>query len=144
MEKLRFIGILAYPKIDISQQINKQRGILCTTVKAFTTLISFYVTQIINSFLTSRISVNHDKGLGFSQTGNPYMYSLMLLQCRISFIINHDKITLKINGCVVIHRKRYNSMMTYMSNHDISTFVCLFFLFGERKKEWMIVLLYTS
>ena len=31
----------------------------------FTTLLLFYTTQIINPFLTLRLSANHDKGLGF-------------------------------------------------------------------------------
>ena len=31
-----------------------------------------YATQIINPFLTSRISANHGKGLEFSKSGKPY------------------------------------------------------------------------
>ena len=41
--------------------------------------LPFYATQIINPFLTSRISANLGKGES--------LYSLMFLQCRISFML---------------------------------------------------------
>ena len=42
----------------IDQQI---AHIFCTTVNVGTTRLPFYATQIINPFLKSRISANHDK-----------------------------------------------------------------------------------
>ena len=36
--------------------------LLCNTVIDFQTPLSFYATQIVNSFLNPRISANHDKG----------------------------------------------------------------------------------
>ena len=53
--------------------------------------LPFNATQIDNPFLTSRISSNHDRGLGFQPIVKS-VYSLMFLQCRISFnviIPNH-------------------------------------------------------
>ena len=47
--------------------------------------LPFYATQIINPFLTSSISVNYDKGLEFQPIGES-LYSLISLQCRISFV----------------------------------------------------------
>ena len=43
----------------------------------FTNPLPFYATQIINHFLNSRSSANHDKGLEFYPIGNPYMYLFM-------------------------------------------------------------------
>ena len=42
------------------------------------TTLTFYATQIISPFLTSRISANHNKGLGFKPVGKS-LYSLMFL-----------------------------------------------------------------
>ena len=63
---------------------NKQRAILCTSVNVFTTPLPFNTTQIIKSFLTSMISANHGKQLGFQPIVES-LYSLMVLQYRISF-----------------------------------------------------------
>ena len=47
--------------------------------------LSFYATQTITPFLTSSISVNYSKGLEFKLNGES-LYSVMFLQCRISFV----------------------------------------------------------
>ena len=80
------IFILKVRGKDILLQINKQRSILGSSVNVFTTPSSFYASQIINPFLTSRISSNHSTGFGFQLTGKS-LYSLMFLQCGISFVI---------------------------------------------------------
>ena len=46
----------------IDQQIAR---LFCTAVNVFQTHLLFFATQIINPFLMSKISVNHDKELGF-------------------------------------------------------------------------------
>ena len=70
---------------DILIQINKQRGILCTTsVSVFTTSLPLSATQIINIFLLQGLQPITIKGLGFQQIWE-FLYSLMFLQCRISF-----------------------------------------------------------
>ena len=46
--------------------------------------LPFYATQMIKPFLNSWISANHNKGVVF-QPIVKFLYSLMLLQCRISF-----------------------------------------------------------
>ena len=68
---------------DILYQINKYRSILCNTVNIFQTPLSFYATKLVNPFLSSRISANHDKGQGF-QPMVKFLYPLMFLQSRIS------------------------------------------------------------
>ena len=40
---------------------NRETIELCNTSNVFHTPLSFYATQIINPFLNSRISANHDK-----------------------------------------------------------------------------------
>ena len=40
--------------------------------EVLTTPIPFYANQIINPFLTSRVSANHDKRLVFQRIRNPY------------------------------------------------------------------------
>ena len=65
----------------IDQQIARH---FCNTVEVFQTPLSFYIIQIINPFLNLRISANHDKEQGL-QPILKSCYSLMFLQCRISF-----------------------------------------------------------
>ena len=45
---------------------NKYCGILCNTANVLHTPLPFYATQIINRFLNSMISDNHDKVEGYS------------------------------------------------------------------------------
>ena len=46
--------------------IDQQRAKhFCNTVNVFQTPLPFFATQIVNTFLNSRISANHNKGLGF-------------------------------------------------------------------------------
>ena len=47
--------------------------------------LSFNATQITTPFLNSRISANHDQGLGFYPIIE-FLYALMILYCRISFV----------------------------------------------------------
>ena len=49
-------------------------------------LLPFYATQIINPLLTSMISANNNKVLGF-QPIVEILHSLMFLQCIISFVL---------------------------------------------------------
>ena len=80
----KFIAL--YTK-DIQKQINKQRGILCITVKFFLTSFTFYANRIITSSLNSMISANHDKEQG-SQRIVKSLYYLMFLQFRISYFLH--------------------------------------------------------
>ena len=55
-------------------------------MNVFTNPLPFCATQIINPFLTSRLSTNHDKGLDLKKIEES-LYSLMFLQCRIVFTL---------------------------------------------------------
>ena len=76
-------GVLQY---KIFQNRSTNRAAFCAYSEFLYNPLPFNTTQIINPLLTSRLSVDPDKGLGFQPIGES-LYSLMFLQCIIAFVV---------------------------------------------------------
>ena len=119
-----------------TRYINKQSGIFYNAVNVFKTPLPFYGTQIIDPFLKSRISANHEKGLEFQPIVKS-LYSLIFLQCRISFAGNIYSLDFDTEGQQSIFNKSFflNMFLKYC------VFLGLIYLFVFISELYIILVL---
>ena len=89
-------------------------------------IFPFYATQIIHSFLNSRISANHDKVVGLSSNGEIHIKGIVSL-CQYTFWMLHLCISSRIIRAYSIYYIYMNHLLSFISHNRLYKISMFFF-----------------